>query len=164
MKQKIGIIQALMTRAPLLILDEPTAGLDPLMVHAFRQALDSLTRQGGTTVFLSSHVLSEVETTCARIGLVRAGRMVATETIESLRQRSTRRVTLDFRIPVSATPISVPGAIPISQSDRQWVFDVSGPLGPLLQAVAALPVADLQIEPFKLEDYIASFYGVRVTA
>src|SRR5262245_2101723 len=69
MKQKIGIIQALMTQAPVVILDEPTAGLDPLMVQAFRETVAGLRRRGDTTVFLSSHVLAEVETTCDRIGL-----------------------------------------------------------------------------------------------
>jgi ABC-2 type transport system ATP-binding protein len=96
MKQKIGIIQALMSRAPVLILDEPTAGLDPLMVQAFRDTLEDLRREGSTTVFLSSHVLGEVESTCERIGLVRAGRMVATETIESLKQKAPRTVSVDF--------------------------------------------------------------------
>ena len=71
MKRKIGIVQALMGRAPVIILDEPTAGLDPLMIQAFGETLADLKRQGDTTVFLSSHVLAEVESTCDRIGVVR---------------------------------------------------------------------------------------------
>ena len=76
MKQKIGIIQALMMRPPVAILDEPTAGLDPLMVQAFRETIAELKREGRTTVFLSSHVLAEVESTCDRVGIVRGGRLV----------------------------------------------------------------------------------------
>jgi ABC-2 type transport system ATP-binding protein len=72
MKQKIGIVQALMAKPPVLILDEPTAGLDPLMVQAFRDTVAALRERGDTTVFLSSHVLAEVESTCSRIGLVAA--------------------------------------------------------------------------------------------
>jgi ABC-2 type transport system ATP-binding protein len=90
MKQKIGIVQALMARPPLLILDEPTAGLDPLMVQAFRGTIDDLRARGDTTIFLSSHVLSEVEAMCDRIGIVRGGRMVTTGTIEDLRRAATR--------------------------------------------------------------------------
>src|SRR5262249_57618752 len=74
MKQKIGIVQALMGRAPVVILDEPTAGLDPLMVFAFQETLASLKRRGDTTVFRSSHVPAEVRQTCDRIGVVREGR------------------------------------------------------------------------------------------
>jgi ABC-2 type transport system ATP-binding protein len=163
MKQKIGIIQALMTRPPVLILDEPTAGLDPLMVHAFHETLDALRAAGDTTVFLSSHVLAEVESTCERIGLVRGGRMVATETMEALRKKASRLVTIDFASTVEPTP-SITGCTFRSRAARQWILEVSGPLGPLMQAVSALPVHDIQIEPFKLEDYIAGFYGMDVKA
>ena len=96
MKQKIGIIQALMARPPVVILDEPTAGLDPMMVQAFRETLADLKRDGRTTVFLSSHVLAEVESTCDRIGLMRGGRMVTTSTIEEISSAATRRVTVTF--------------------------------------------------------------------
>jgi beta-exotoxin I transport system ATP-binding protein len=163
MKQKIGIIQALMTRAPVLILDEPTAGLDPLMVHAFHETLDSLRAAGDTTVFLSSHVLAEVESTCERIGLVRDGRMVATETMEALREKAARLVTVDFASTVDAPP-SIPGCTFRSRAGRQWILEVAGPLGPLMQAVSALPVHDIRIEPFRLEDYIAGFYGMDLKA
>jgi ABC-type multidrug transport system ATPase subunit len=162
MKQKIGIIQALMTRAPVLILDEPTAGLDPLMVQAFRNTLESLRATGDTTVFLSSHVLAEVESMCERIGLVRGGRMVATETIEALRKKAARIVTIDFTRPVEMLP-TVSGATVRSRSDRQVTLEVSGPMGPLLQTLSTLPVHDLRVEAFKLEDYIAGFYGMDVT-
>jgi ABC-2 type transport system ATP-binding protein len=160
MKQKIGIVQALMTRAPVLILDEPTAGLDPLMVHAFRDALDAMRRAGDTTVFLSSHVLAEVETTCRRIGLVRGGRMVATETIDALRKKSARRVAVDFAAPVPFDLPPLPGVTLRGSTERQWVVEVVGPLGALLQALSTRPVHDVQIEPFKLEEYIAGFYGI----
>jgi ABC-2 type transport system ATP-binding protein len=163
MKQKIGIIQALMTRAPVLILDEPTSGLDPLMVQAFNDTLESLRAAGDTTVFLSSHVLAEVESMCERIGLVRGGRMVATETMEALRQKAARIVTIDFARAVDGFP-TIAGAIVRSRSDRQVIVEVSGPLGPLMQALSTLPVHDLRIEAFKLEDYIAGFYGMNVKA
>jgi ABC-2 type transport system ATP-binding protein len=164
MRQRLGLAEILMKNAEIAILDEPTSGLDPLMAQAFRHAIESLRQQSETTVFLSSHVLSEVESLCERIGLVRAGKMVASEAMDALKQRSTRLVTLDFRAPVEHAPLAVAGATVRGYSARQWIFEVSGPLGPLLEATRSLPIHDLQIEPFKLEDYIASFYGVGVKA
>jgi ABC-2 type transport system ATP-binding protein len=142
MKQKIGIIQALMTRAPVVILDEPTAGLDPLMAQAFRDTIAELRRRGDTTVFLSSHVLTEVEATCGRIGLIRGGRIVTLGTIEDLKRAATRRVIVTF----------ADGTAPL-------VTDVRGPLGPLLTSLNGRVIHDVTVEPFKLEDYIARFYA-----
>jgi ABC-2 type transport system ATP-binding protein len=142
MKQKIGIIQALMMRPPVAILDEPTAGLDPLMVQAFRETVAELKADGRTTVFLSSHVLAEVESTCDRIGLVRGGQLVTSGTIDAIRRDATRRVTITF----------ADGGPPL-------VSDVRGPLGPLLASVAGRAIHDVAVDPFRLEDYIAQFYG-----
>jgi ABC-2 type transport system ATP-binding protein len=160
MKQKVGIIQALMARPPVLILDEPTAGLDPLMVHAFHQTLHAIGRTGDTTVFLSSHVLAEVESTCRRIGLVRGGHMVAIETIDALKAKAARRVTIDFVTPAAFDLAPLDGVTVRGADDRRWVLDVTGPLGPLLRILSSRDVHDLQIEPFKLEEYIARFYGI----
>ena len=159
MKQKVGIIQALMGRAPVLILDEPTSGLDPLMVQAFHETLQDLRAAGDTTVFLSSHVLSQVEATCDRIGIIRGGRMVATGTIEELRRNATRRVTVDLREPANPAPMQWPAGVRVaSHQPRQWVLEVDGPLGPVVQALASLPVHDIQVEEFKLEDFVTRHY------
>jgi ABC-2 type transport system ATP-binding protein len=159
MKQKIGIIQALMGRAPVLILDEPTAGLDPMMVQAFRDTLEALKRDGATTIFLSSHVLAEVEATCDRVGLIRGGRMVATGTIEDLKRNATRRITVDLREPAARSFPSLQGVTIVSSASRQWVLDVQGPLGPVLEALSAFPVYDVQVDSFTLEDFVARYYG-----
>ena len=116
MKRKIGIVQALMGRAPVIILDEPTAGLDPLMIQAFRETLADLKRQGDTTVFLSSHVLAEVESTCDRIGVVRGGRMVTIGTVEELKRKAPRHVRVEFSSPVPAELPAVPG-VTVRSSD-----------------------------------------------
>lgn len=158
MKQKIGIIQALMGSAPVLILDEPTSGLDPLMVNAFRETVDEIRRGGRTTVFLSSHVLAEVESMCDRIGLVRGGRMVTVSAISDLRRLSPRRVTIDFAAPVGTLP-PVDGARVVSSTATQAVIEIQGPLGPLLAAIAPLPVNDLRVDAFRLEDYVLNLYA-----
>ena len=158
MKQKIGIIQALMARPPVLILDEPTAGLDPMMVQAFRETLSDLKRGGDTTIFLSSHVMAEVESTCDRIGLVRGGRIAMTGTIEDLRRDAERRVRVLFRSAVPP-PAAIAGVSVDTHGPTEWVLNVRGPLGPLLDALSGLPLYDLHVEPFRLEDYVAQFYG-----
>jgi ABC-2 type transport system ATP-binding protein len=159
MKQKIGIIQALMAQPAVAVLDEPTAGLDPMMVQAFRETVAELKAGGRTTVFLSSHVLAEVESTCDRIGLVRGGRLVTTGTIEQIKRDATRRVTVIFAAAVPPPALALAGVAVSSVTATQWVLEVRGPVGPLVAALAGLPVHDLVVDPFKLEDYIASFYG-----
>jgi ABC-2 type transport system ATP-binding protein len=160
MKQKIGIIQAVMGRAPVLILDEPTAGLDPLMAHAFRELLFRLKTGGDTTVFLSSHVLAEVEATCDRIGVIRGGRLVATGTIDELKRNAARRMTVDFREPVDSNTLpALAGVELLHHTDRQWILSIRGPVGHVMQVLAAYPVHDVAIEEFNLETYLAKHYA-----
>jgi ABC-2 type transport system ATP-binding protein len=161
MKRKIGIIQALMGRAPVIILDEPTAGLDPLMIQAFAETMAELKRQGDTTVFLSSHVLAEVESTCDRVGVVRDGHMVTVGTVEELKRQTPRRVRIEFSSPVPTELPAVPGVTVHPETATVRVFELRGPLGPLLQALASCPIHDVQEEPFRLEDYVVKFYGSR---
>lgn len=157
MKQKIGIIQALMARPPVVILDEPTAGLDPFMVHAFRQVVDDLRRGGDTTVFLSSHVLTEVETTCDRIGIIRAGRIVLVSALEDLERSASRRVRVQLTRPV---PIpAIPAVTLTAVSPTEWEAEVTGPLGPFLRSLESLPVHDLHVDPFSLEQHVLRLYG-----
>jgi ABC-2 type transport system ATP-binding protein len=159
MKRKLGLIQALMLNAPVLILDEPTSGLDPLMIEAFGETVDELTRSGGTTVFLSSHVLSEVDRICQRISLVRAGQLVAVRTLSELRAAASRRVTVSFSTPVNGNIPPLPGAIVVSREPSQWVLDVRGPLGDIIPRLATLPVADVQLAAFTLDDAILRLLG-----
>jgi ABC-2 type transport system ATP-binding protein len=157
MKQKIGIVQALMTRPPVVVLDEPTSGLDPFMVRAFREAIDDLRGDGRTTVFLSSHVLTEVEATCDRIGIIRAGRIVHVTSLSDLRAAAPRRVTVQFASAVP-TPPAIPGMTVLSTDSLEWELSASGQLEPLLRVLASLPVRDLSIEPFSLESHVLSLY------
>jgi beta-exotoxin I transport system ATP-binding protein len=152
MKRKLGIIQALMANAPVVILDEPTSGLDPLMIEAFSETIDDLARDGRTTVFLSSHVLSEVDRVCHRIGLVRSGRLVAVRTLGELRASAPRHVTVTFSESVSAPP--PPGVTVVSCEPHRWRLEIEGPLGPLLKTLACLPVADIEATTVTLADTV----------
>jgi ABC-2 type transport system ATP-binding protein len=158
MKRKLGLIQAMQSDPPLLILDEPTEGLDPLMQESFYQVLADLKRRG-RTVFMSSHVLSEVERVCDRIAVLRAGEVVLFSQVDEVRNLAARRVRITFS---EATPIegrSLPADHEVVESDDwQWQLNVRGALGTLLRLLAGLPVKDLQIDEPHLEDVLRTYY------
>jgi ABC-2 type transport system ATP-binding protein len=158
MKRKLGILQALMGKAPLLILDEPTSGLDPLMIEAFVETVREL-RAAGCTVFLSSHVLSEVEKLCDRVGLVSRGRLVKVAGLDEIRDAMPRRVRVVFSHPVSTAPPALAGTRVVHASADEWILEVSGPAGPIVQWLGALPVRDMDIEPATLEEYVLGLYS-----
>ena len=159
MRRKMGIIQALAPSPRVLILDEPTNGLDPLMIEAFAETLHELKRDRRTTVFLSSHVLSEVEKTCDRVGLIRRGRLAALESLGGIRSLMPRRVTVMFAAPVNGIVPGGESMTVLSRSERTWVLDVRGSLGPLVTSLNGLPVDDIRVETGTLEDYVLRFYS-----
>jgi ABC-2 type transport system ATP-binding protein len=158
MKRKLGIIQALMGEPPVLILDEPTSGLDPLMIEAFAEEVIELAGSARTTVFLSSHVLSEVEKICGRIGLIRHGSLVTVRTLDELRNTHPRRVTVVFSQPVATAIPACAGITVVSRGEREWVLDVSGALGPLIAALAGLPVGDIRYSTPTLEEIVLALF------
>ena len=158
MKRKLGLVQACQADPPLLVLDEPTEGLDPLMQEVFYRLVAEL-RGRGRTVFMSSHVLPEVERICDRIGLVRRGELVLLSTVQDLRSLAGRRVRASFAEPVAA-PASWPaGCDVIDVSPRLWDLRVHGPLGPIVGLLAALPVADLDVQMPHLEEILRTYYA-----
>jgi ABC-2 type transport system ATP-binding protein len=161
MKRKVGLVQALMADAPVLILDEPTSGLDPLMIEAFCETIDELSRSGRTTIFLSSHVLSEVDRVCDRIALVRNGQLVAVRTMSELRAATPRRVTVLFSRPVEAGVALSPDLTIVTREPLRWVIEARGPIGGLVAGLASLPVADISIAAFGLEEAILHLFEDR---
>jgi ABC-2 type transport system ATP-binding protein len=161
MKRKFGIVSALMARPRVAILDEPTSGLDPLMIEAFAQTLAELKKEGRTTVFLSSHVLSEVERTCDRVAVIRDGRLAAVQTMAGIREALPRRVTVRLAPTDAGPPPVVPGVRVVSHDPAKWVLEVSGPMGPLLERMHGVPVEDIDVQPASLEDYVLRLYSDR---
>jgi ABC-2 type transport system ATP-binding protein len=157
MKRKLGILQAFQAQPPLLILDEPTDGLDPLMQESFYALLEDVKR-GGATVFMSSHVLSEVERVCDRIALLRKGELVHLSSVRESRRLAPRRVRVHFSADVAANSELPPGHEWIEASPRLWWLTVAGPLGPLLARLGGLPVEDLEVEEARLEDMVLQYY------
>jgi ABC-2 type transport system ATP-binding protein len=158
MKRKLAIVSAFQADAPLLILDEPTEGLDPLMQEAFYDLLKEV-RHRGSTVFLSSHVLSEVDRVCDRIGVLRTGELVLDAPVERVRRMAPRLVRVLFRAPVAAPPAGWPPSIEIvAVSPTQWSLRVRDTVGPVVEALAGLPVADLDVREPRLEDVVIQYY------
>jgi len=157
MKRKLGIIQAFQANPPLLILDEPTEGLDPLMQESFYALLADVKRDGAT-VFMSSHVLSEVERVCDRIALLRKGEMVLLSSVQEIRRLAPRQARVYFTQDVSADPELPPGHELLEKTPRLWRLAVAGQLGPLLGLLEGLPVKDLELEEARLEDVLLKYY------
>ncbi|MDB6035432.1 MAG: transporter related [Verrucomicrobiales bacterium] len=157
MKRKLGIIQAFEADPPLLILDEPTEGLDPLMQESFYKLLkDSKAR--GRTVFISSHVLSEVERVCDRIALLRKGELVLLSGVEDIRRLTARRVRVHFWRDIAAPAALPPNHALLETTPRLWRIEVTGALGPLLDLLAGLPVQDMEVREARLEDVVLKYY------
>jgi ABC-2 type transport system ATP-binding protein len=159
-RQKIPLISAFAADVAVLVLDEPTNGLDPLMEMAFRGCVAEA-QAGGQTVFLSSHILSEVEAVCDRFGILRDGRLVDVGTLEQLRAMRTRAVTVLFAGESSLALEHVAGVIGYERDGRCARFHLAGPPGALITALAGQPVASLDIREPSLEELFLTFYGGR---
>jgi ABC-2 type transport system ATP-binding protein len=159
MKRKIGIVQAMQHDPRLLVLDEPTEGLDPLMQQSFYQLLQDYRDRGGT-VFMSSHILPEVEQVCDRVGLIRQGEIVAVEEVENLHRRHVRLLRLVTNTPLDVAPLLELGITLHSQKDAEVTLFVTGAvnLKALLGKLAQLDLADLTFEDAKLEDFFLQYY------
>ena len=157
-RKKISILQSLIHQPRLLILDEPTSGLDPLMQAKFFEILKEENSRG-TTVFLSSHTLSEVQKMCRRVGIIKEGKIIAVEDIESLRKKQLRKIQIEFAHPVESNEIKCIGTT-ASQADRNILsFMFSGKMNDLLQALTGKDVKDLIIEEPSLEEIFMHYYS-----
>ncbi len=157
-RQKIQLVAALASRADLLLLDEPTSGLDPLMEVAFRRSIEEA-KARGQTVFLSSHILSEVEALCDRIGILRMGRLVDEGSLAELRHLSTHTVEVTFEGPAPELP-HLPGVHVVRTGPSALRLEVSGSIRPVLEALAARPVLTLTSREPSLEEIFLHHYDV----
>jgi ABC-2 type transport system ATP-binding protein len=156
-RQKVLLVGALATRADLLILDEPTSGLDPLMEVAFRDSVHEA-KERGQTVFLSSHILSEVEALCDRVGILREGRLVDEGTLAELRHLSAQTVEVTFEGDPPSLD-TLPGVVAVPAGKNAVRYEVSGSVGPLIAALANHPVVSLTSREPSLEEIFLHHYG-----
>lgn len=165
-KQKLGLVQAFMHEPKLLVLDEPTGGLDPLVQQEFILMLREA-RDNGQTVFLSSHVLSEIEQAADSVAILRGGRIATISDVASLRLTATRRVRAGFagasadsvRSSLSALP-QLSDLVVTDGDDVRMTATVEGDIDPLVKTIARFTVLDLAIEEPDLEESVLRLYGV----
>jgi ABC-2 type transport system ATP-binding protein len=159
-RQKLGLVQALMHDPELLVLDEPTSALDPLVQQEFYRIVDEV-RESGRTVFLSSHVLPEVERIADRVGIIRNGTLVAVESVASLKSRAVRRIEILFTDPLDADPFS--GLTSVRSShihDHGRVAEVlvEGEIDEVLKTAARWRVTNLVSHESDLEEAFLTYY------
>jgi ABC-2 type transport system ATP-binding protein len=158
-KQKIALVIALQHRPELLILDEPTSGLDPLVQQSFFQLVREAQAEG-RTVFLSSHILSEVERTCDRVAIIREGRIVKLDSVEGLRDLAHHQVELRFAGPVPAAEFeALPGVSDVAAEDHVLRMRVSGAITPIVRAAARYELLDFVSREPSLEETFLAQYG-----
>jgi ABC-2 type transport system ATP-binding protein len=158
-RQKIGLIQAFFHSPELLILDEPTGGLDPLMQEEFLELIRE-ERERGTSVFLSSHELDEVQRSCDRVGIIRDGRLVAVEKVVDLTGRAYRHVSVEFDSPVDASEFrQLPGVSGLVATGNRISFKVEGNLDAVLKATARHTVRDIEVTQPTLEEVFLTYYS-----
>ena len=157
-KQKVGLIQGFMSRADLIILDEPSTGLDPLMQQELQQLIREV-REDGRTVFLSSHSLSEVERVADRVGILRHGQLVVVEPLDELKRKAIRRIDLEFDAPVEAAIFEgIPGVRKAEARGNTVVVSFEGSVNALLRAALDHDLVNLNSREADLEQIFLAYY------
>jgi len=156
-KKKVAVVQSLLHRPRLLILDEPTSGLDPLMQSRFFEILKKENSQG-TTIFFSSHILSEVQKFCQRVAIIKEGRIVDEEDISSMKEKSLSRVTYHLKEGIPGKNLVLPGIISEEKIENGMTFLYNGEVSVLLQKLQALPIDKVTITEPDLEEVFMHYY------
>jgi len=159
MKQKLGLVQAVQHRPRLLILDEPSRGLDPLIRRNFFELLENIHRRGAT-IFMSTHMLAEVEQMCQEVAIIRAGELLVTGKVADLQRQRLHRLEVALEHAVDLEPLRRAGAV-VSAVDRpeQLLCTVAGPIAPVLEVLSRMPVVSLACAPPRLDEIFLEFYA-----
>lgn len=156
-KKKVSILQCLAHEPELLILDEPTNGLDPLMQQRFYEVLKQ-ENERGVTVFFSSHILGEVEKICKRVAIIKEGRIVALEEIGALRKKHLVRIQVEFAEPVREQELKIPGSVSVEKRNSGFQILYSGAVNPLLESLSRWKIRNIAIEEPSLEEVFLHYY------
>jgi ABC-2 type transport system ATP-binding protein len=159
-RQKLGIVFAFEHDPDLAILDEPTSGLDPLIQEAFYEILWGFQKRG-KTVFLSSHILPEVEKVCHQVAIIRKGKIVALEEIEKLKRKRPRRLIIMFKKDIDENPPIIPETRLLECHDKQCIYFIEGQISKLLPALINLPIEDIVFPEPDLEEFFLDYYAER---
>lgn len=157
-KQKVGLVAAFMSRPDLLILDEPTGGLDPLVQQTVLQLVREA-KADGRTVFFSSHILPEVQAVCDRVGIIRNGSLVATQRVEDLIQQRVTRISLSFEHPLPEEAFAMPGVNVLQRDGQHILLEVQENLAQVLATAAQRGVQNIETHQVSLEEIFLAYYG-----
>jgi len=157
-KQKVGVVQAFMADQDLVILDEPTTGLDPLMQQEFYTLLRE-EKENGKTIFMSSHILAEVETVCDRVAIIKEGRLKIVEEIESLQKKTGKVLEVEFRAPVDTAEFRLPGVSEIKADSNRLTLTIHENLDTVIKAVAAHKILNMNLKTYSLEQLFLRYYN-----
>jgi len=157
-KQKIGVVAAFMGKKELIILDEPTIGLDPLVQQTVLELVKEV-REEGRTVFLSSHNLKEVQTVCDRVGIIQNGELIKTEKVETLINQQLKRLEIHFRKEPPHNAFAIEGVKEISRDGNLILFEVSLDLDRLMEKAAPYGIKDIETKTVSLEEIFLAFYS-----
>ncbi len=157
-KQKVGVVAAFMSKADLLILDEPTGGLDPLVQQTVLEIVREA-KADGRTIFFSSHILSEIEAVCDRVGIIRDGQLVATQRVEDLFAQRMNRMTLVFEGMPPAGTFAMEGVTELERADKSITLEVRENLPRVLSAAAQHNVMDIETHNISLEEIFLTYYS-----
>lgn len=160
-RQKLGLILSLMNEPEILIMDEPTLGLDPLLQNRIYGILEEM-RSKGTTIFMSSHNLPEVEKVCDRVGIIKEGKLVGIESIEGLGEKRLRRIEVRFVDKYSKEEFETDGVENIEEIADGFLLTVKGDINPILQKIAKHKLHDIEISHATLEDVFLEFYEKKI--
>jgi ABC-2 type transport system ATP-binding protein len=157
-RKKVSIVQSMLHRPKLLILDEPTTGLDPLMQSVFFDLLKS-ENNNGMTIFYSSHILSEVQLLCKRVAIIKEGKIIKLEDIGNLRKKQLKKVTVEFEAPAGKESFSIPGAEEIiAGPGNLLIFMYSGEINDLVGFLQGKRILNLMIEEPSLDEIFLHYY------
>ena len=157
-RQKVGVVAAFMNKPDLLILDEPTSGLDPLVQQTVMELVLEA-NQAGTTVFFSSHNLSEVQAVCDRVGIIREGQLVATERVEDMTRQQFKRLRINFTTMPPADAFTQEGVAELVRDEQGVQLEIRENLDKVMETAAPFGITDIETIPVTLEEIFLAYYG-----
>ncbi len=157
-RQKVGIVQAFMADQELIILDEPTGGLDPLMQQEFYKILED-TQSEGKTIFMSSHILAEVEAVCDRVAIIREGKLQMVENISKLQDKMGKVLEVQFRAPVKPEVFDLPGVTDIISDGDKLTLTIHENLDSVIKVLADHKIVNMNLKTFSLEELFLQYYS-----
>jgi ABC-2 type transport system ATP-binding protein len=157
-RQKVGVVAAFMNKPDLLILDEPTSGLDPLMQQTVMEIVREA-NQNGSTVFFSSHILSEVQTACDRVGIIREGQLVATERVEDMIRQQFKRLRISFDKLPPADAFAMEGVEELDRDEHNVQLEIRENLSQVMEAAVPFGINDIDTITVTLEEIFLAYYG-----